>query len=188
MGPFLAHGAWSLVIAGRRHEGRGGRCILEVGEVRGQIDPEETLLAVKKHVAAFGLTHVLSHPEGAPLVDAAARIGLHVIVSQMKIADLANEALAALASGEASLPPDPNVRGDLLALRMGETAEGFSIRLADVERYPSYAYPVMLALYECGMLPAPKVAPKRTEQERLLADMVRRNKLEYAEGTDDASF
>ena len=173
MAPMLAHGAWSLVIARRGS-------VVDVAEVRGDIDVAETLAEIKARLAQFGLDYVLSHPEGAAHVREASRIGLHVRVSEMPIAQLANEMLAAVLRGAAELPPVAEVRADLLALRMGETAEGFSIRLADVERYPSYAFPVMLAIYEAGRLPAPKVASKKTDEERMLGDLVKRNRVEYA--------
>jgi hypothetical protein len=185
MSPMMAHGIWSVVVAGKLSDGRGGASIVDCGEWSGgELSVAQTLEDIKRGIAYYGLTSVDSHPLGIAYADAAEKIGLHVRIVEAPIDELANEMLASLSSGEAELHPCPELRSDLLALRKGTTADGFSIRLADVERYPSYAWPAMLAIRECGRLPAPKATKTETFGTKVMRELVRRNRAEYDRGDE----
>ena len=185
MAPALAHDAWSIVIAAKGN----GQHIVSLAECRGAVEPAKVLPDVKAMLAEYGLTSILSTREGLAHVEAAYKLGIHVRVATTPLVDLANAMLTRLSRGEDDLPPDPDLRADLLALQRAdsETPGEFSVRLADVERFPSYAVPTMIALFEASRLPEPKKAVQKTEEERLLSDLVRRNRLEYPGEGDDAA-
>ena len=186
MAPALAHDAWSLVIAAR---GKGS-VLVDLAECRGGVEPAKVLPDVKAKLAEYGLTSVLSTRDGLAHVEAAHRLGFHIRVATTPLVDLANAMLTRISRGEDDLPPDPDLRADLLALQRADsdTPGEFAVRLGDVERFPSYAVPTLIALFEASRLPEPRVAVKKTEQERILSDLVRRNRVEYAGEVDDASF
>jgi len=186
MAPLLAHGAWALVIAAKRHDGPGGCTIVDFGECRGFIDPLLALYSVKERLSEYGLDSVFSHSDGAAHVEQAEGMGVHVRTMDATLPDLANEMLAGLGRGAFELPPNANVRGDLMALRKLDTASGFSVGMADVERYPSYAWPAMLALSEASRLSAPKPTMKADPVKALLRQLVQRNREQY-DGFDDPS-
>ena len=179
MAPSLAHGAWSIVIAARLHD---GQAIVDFAESRGELEPHRLLLDVKLMLQSYGLTSVLSTKDGLGHLEAAQKLGVHVRVATTPLPELANDMLARISRGEDDLPPNPELRADLLALRRvdSDVPDEFAVRLADVERYPSFAVPAMVALFEASRLPAPKTAQKKTIGEQMLADLVQRNRVEYA--------
>jgi hypothetical protein len=139
MDPGFVANAWTLVIAGKRLiEGRIKRSIVAVREYRGTSsapnNPDVILADIARVCRAYGIEGVLSDQyERFSLAAVALRYGLGV----WPVIGGATERLARyeglvtqMSDGEVDLPPDKQVRADLLAIRQKLTPNGFTIREA----------------------------------------------------------
>lgn len=163
MDPALYRNAWTLVVAGRRKVGeRIRRSIVYNREWRPErgmpLDPDPVLKDIRGAIASYGLDSVYSDQAGMPHVSNAMRLGLnvHILTStQARKIATANDMLVRLSDGEDELPPDPQLRADLLNVRQVLIASGFTIRLIETPdgRHSDYAPPAMGALDLCRLDP-----------------------------------
>lgn len=134
------------------------------------LDPGAVLADIARELAAYGLTAVYSDQASADALRSIGRnVDLTVVISpataQNKLTRY--ESLESWASaGELELPPDPQVRADLLAVVKRLTPNGFTIALPRTgDRHADYAPAITLALSRsCAAPPEPE--PDRTAEER----------------------
>ena len=175
MDPATRGDAWTLVVATRRWVGgRLMRSVVRAKEYHGTstapLDPGAVLADIARELAAYGLTTVYSDQASADALRSIGRnVDLTVVISpataQNKLTRY--ESLESWASaGELELPPDPQVRADLLAVVKRLTPNGFTIALPRTgDRHADYAPAITLALSRsCAAPPEPE--PDRTAEER----------------------
>jgi hypothetical protein len=175
MDPATRGDAWTLVVATLRWVGgRLKRSIVCAKEYHGTssqpLDPAAVLRDIASELAAYGLTSVYSDQASA---DALRRIGQDVGLSVVIAPSTAQNKITRyesletwMGNGEVELPPDPQVRADLLSVTKKLTPNGFTIVLPRVgDRHADYAPAITLALSRSVAAP-PEPTPERTVAER----------------------
>jgi hypothetical protein len=175
MDPATRGDAWTLVVATRRWvAGRLKRSVVRAREWHGTsskpLDPEVVLAEIAAELAAYGVTSVSSDQASADALRAIGRrhnLTVHIEPSTAQNKLTRYESLASWASaGELELPPDPQVRADLLAVVKKLTPNGFTVALPRTgDRHADYAPAITLALSRYVAAP-PEPEPDRTAEER----------------------
>jgi hypothetical protein len=202
--PGFTRNPWTFVIAGRRLvERRIRRSIVLAREWRGTrerpLDPAWVLGQIALLCRPYGIDTVYSDQYerfGLQSIAERPEIGLSVYVQERSATErLARyEALVTqLSDGEIELPPDRQLRADLLAVRQKLTPNGFTIHLPETPdgRHADYAPSVTLALASCLIDPE-ELPPKpgsaeyekqwqREQEERLIARIEARRDLQREE-------
>ena len=173
MDPGFVKNAWTFAIAGMRYvEGiapRFKRSVVVWREWRGTqerpLNPEHVLREIQALCRPFGLTFVWSDQyEQFSLHQIGARLDFGVsIVEGGHVAKLARyeELVTQMYDGEIDLPPDKQIRADLLAVRQKLTANGFTIQIPESPdgRHADYAPTIAIALSKA--VSEPKVTPEQ---------------------------
>ncbi len=157
MDPGTRGNAWTLVVAAKRIRPSDGRLVRSVvlakqwqGSRSDPLSPDAVLAAIASVLKAYGLDTVWSDQWAADaLKDIAYRHGLYLAIETTTAAKKVEnfESLRTKVSdGDIELPPDPQVRSDLLAVRKRVTQSGIAIdlpRTAD-GRHADYAAAIAL--------------------------------------------
>jgi hypothetical protein len=202
--PGFTRNPWTFVIAGRRFvEGRIRRSIVLAREWRGTqerpLDPAWVLGQIAILSRPYGVEGIYSDQYerfGLQSIAERPEIGLSIYVQERSATErLARyEALVTqLSDGEIELPPDKQLRADLLAVRQKLTPNGFTIQLPETPdgRHCDYAPSLTLALANCLIDPE-EVPPtpgtpeyelqwQREQEEQLIARLEARRELQREE-------
>jgi hypothetical protein len=177
--PGFVENAWTFVVAAKRWVGgRVKRSIVLAREWRGTaeepLNPEWVLQQMKPLCEKYGVDVVESDAyERFSLQAIGERVGLYVRVGSRSAVERLGryESLITwLSDHEVDLPPDRQLRADLLAVQQHLTSNGFTIRMPQTPdgRHADYAPSVTLALSSCKVDPA-ALPVAMTNAERELA-------------------
>jgi hypothetical protein len=174
MDPAMRGDAWTLVVGTRRWvDGKVKRSVVLAKEWRGTVsaplDPDVVLLEVKRAVGDYGISVVYSDQASADALKAIGRRHeLSVVIEPSTHAgNLARyESLSTyLADEQVEIPPDPQLRADLLSVRKRLTSNGFTIELPRTgDRHADYAPAVALCLTRPMAEPPPLPTGKSRAQ------------------------
>lgn len=185
MDPGTRSNAWTLAIAGRRNSADGVErasvvlCKQWQGSKATPLSPEQVLSEIADLCRAYGLNYAYTDQWSADAMRALAqRYGLDLHIENTTAAkkvEFYENLRTRIATREVELPPDPQVRADLLAIRKRVTMNGFSIELPRTGdgRHCDYAPAIALALSK--YLPPPDLgrAVVRGSAEWLAAEEAR---------------
>jgi hypothetical protein len=180
MDPGFSRNAWTLCVAGARWiAGSVKRSVVLLREWRGTserpLDPRVVLPEIAALCIAYGVDRVESDGyEKFSLRSIAEPLGLHVAVppgSHMENLAMYEALQTQFFMGAVDIPPDPQLRADLLGIHQRLTPNGFSIDLASTPdgRHSDYAPSVARALSKCKVDPD-VVVGELTPEERALAE------------------
>ncbi len=181
MDPGTRGNAWTLAIATLRRV--GGKDISTIvlakqwqGSKTDPLNPDTVLKDIAADCLRYGLDSVTTDQWSADALRAIAdrhKLYLHIetITAPRKV-ELYESLRARLADGALELPPDPQVRADLLSLRKRVTTNGISIELPRTAdgRHADYAPAIALAVekYLSPPTDAPPVLTGQAWCEELL--------------------
>lgn len=183
--PATRGNAWTLAIAAQRrpHEGAPPRRAIVLakqwtGSRAAPLSPDTVLREVASLCARYSVPYAWTDQWSADAMkDIARRHGLmlveDVITAPRKV-ELYEGLRARLADGGAELPPDPQVRADLLSLRKRVTANGIAIELPRTAdgRHADYAPAIAMALDRA--VSPPQAQRHAEDDEERLADARRK--------------
>lgn len=156
MDPGTRGNAWTLAIATR--DARGKRIVALtrqwIGSKTDPLSPDFVLQEIANVCRPYGVETVITDQWSSDALRAIAeRYELYLRVETITAArkvEIYENLRARLANGEVELPPDPQVRADLLSLRKQVTQNGIAIVLprGSDGRHADYAPAVALAIAE----------------------------------------
>lgn len=199
--PGTRGNAWTLVVATTKlgANGRPRRVIALVKQWQGSkadpLSPDAVLKDTAAILAKYGLTHAWSDQWAFDaLRDVASRHGLGLSLEQITAArkvEMFERLRTKLADGEVELPPDPQLRADLLSVRKRVTMNGIAIELPRTAdgRHADYAPAVAIVVARHVSLPEPELREPRPgtaawmerEEQRLVEQVDRENASEWWE-------
>lgn len=157
MDPGTRSNAWTLAIGCRRR--RDGRMVSAVVKVRqwqgsktAPLSPDEILKEIAAELGAYGIKEIMTDQYAADaLRDIAKRHGLVLYektITHLVKVELFEGLRAMLADDAVELPPDPQVRGDLLLVKKRIGLQGVTIELPRTPdgRHCDYAIAVAMLL------------------------------------------
>jgi hypothetical protein len=187
MDPAMHRNAWTFCIATRRWVGGVvKRSIVLAREWKGSSErpllPEVVLTEIRDLLLPYGLGLVRSdqhHGDSLQAIGRRLTPPLSVVIeptTQTSKHTMYENLATWLADGALEIPPDPQIRADLLAVRRKLTVSGFTIQLPTTGdgRHADYAPAVALALTRpiaCPPEPVRVLSPEeRCERERAQID------------------
>ena len=164
MDPGFTRNAWTFAITSRRVVGAVvKRSVVFINEWRGSatqpLDPKVVLPEILAYCKEYDLDTVYTDQyERFSLNSIGQSIGLNVVAATWTAADKlgAYESLETwFANGEVDIPPDKQLRADLLGIQSKITANGFTIKLQETGdgRHCDYAPAVLLGLWKARSAP-----------------------------------
>jgi hypothetical protein len=183
MDPGFTRNTWTFCIAAKRIVGgRIKRSVVLVREWRGSttepLNPRTVLAEIARLCRPYGVTYVLSDRYEKFSLQTIARdpeIGLSVVVPDWTANDKLStyESLETwMADDEVDIPPDKQLRADLLAIRQKFTRSGFVVDLPKTPdgRHCDHVPTFLLAMFHCQADPErPPVRYDMTTQEGVAA-------------------
>jgi len=175
MDPATRGNAWTLVVAGRRWDGARKVSVASVvlarewiGSRTSPLDPKRVLLEQRDLLEGYGVTQVETDQWSSDALRAiASDLGLYVVERTIGADrfDLYDSLRTKLGAGDVELPPDPQVRADLLGVRRRLTAGGVAIHLPKTAdgRHCDYAPALVLAVARYLIEPAQAIPAAGTE-------------------------
>lgn len=158
MDPATRGNAWTLVVAGRRYDTARQRSVLAIvvarewiGSRTAPLDPKAVLTEQRDLLSAYGVSMVETDQWSSDaLRSIASDLGLHVVERAIGADrfDLYDSLRTKLGAGDVELPPDEQVRSDLLGVRRRLTAGGVAIHLPKTAdgRHCDYAPAIVLVV------------------------------------------
>lgn len=180
--PATRGNAWTLVVATVDHDGKA--YVVLTREWRAPksapLDPDATFTEIAGLLAPYRVKHVHSDQYGGDFAAAAARrVGL-VLDQQTLTAgarlSMHEEIARRMVARQVELPPDRQLRADLLSVRrvLSRTGQGLALTSTPDGRHSDYAPSVALALSVHCRAPRELLAPAdQVEQESLRRDLER---------------
>jgi hypothetical protein len=159
--PATRANAWTLAIGvrKRRATGRGYTSIVLAKQWQGSktdpLKPDETLQEIASLIRSYGLGFLYTDQHAADFIHAIAqRYGVDVIkenITAPSKVQMYESLRTRIADGDVELPPDPQVRVDLLSIRKRVTMNGIAIELPRTAdgRHADYAPAVGLVVQKC---------------------------------------
>jgi hypothetical protein len=167
MDPALRGDAWTFIIATARYVGEVlKRSVVLAREWRGTparpLDPNAVLSEIARLGRSYGIDSVVTDQHSSDALRAIAlRHGLSLVLESTTAASKLRmyEGLGSrISDDEVEIPPDPILRGDLLAVRKRLTPNGFTIELPrSGGRHADFAPAVALAVERAFI--APRTSP-----------------------------
>ena len=187
MDPGFTRNPWTLAISCLRWVGEKlTRSIVGVWQWQGTPskpnEPEAVLKAVASIVKPYGIEVIESDQYerfGLNTIAQRPDIGLYVRVSARSAAErlaMYESIVTQMSDGEIDLPPDKQLRADLLGIRQKLTPNGFTISLTEIgDRHCDYAPSVTLALASSWHEEPPRAArPELPTHESVQREMIRK--------------
>jgi hypothetical protein len=176
MDPATRVNAWTLAVSTSRFTAEGllKKSIARVQEWRGSksapLSPDQVLREIAAICGPYRVRHVTTDQwSGDAMRDIARRHGIHLledVATQMRKSELYEGLRTRIVDGQIELPPDPQVKVDLLAVRRKITRAGPTIELGHSPdgRHADYAPAIALAV-DAYTRPPPAAKPELSTEE-----------------------